>query len=247
MRQIDVMGVRIQDLTREEFTARAAQLLESGSGACAVTPNAEILWLAMHDPAYCRILNEAELVLPDGAGVLLGARILGTPLREKVPGVEFGAQICALLAKTGKTLYLLGGAPGIAEKAAEMLAGTYPGLRICGTADGYFADEAEAVRKIAAAEPDVVFVCLGAPKQERFMYAHAKETGAKLLVGLGGSINVYAGCVRRAPGWMITCNLEWFYRLLQEPSRLGRMRCLPKFVRSCLREQRRRKRKKWVN
>lgn len=243
MPRTDVMGVMLDNLTMQQFAARAQALLEHGSGARAVTPNAEIIWQAMHDPAYRQILNGSELVLPDGAGVLLGARILGTPLREKVPGVEFGEQICAMLAKTGGRLYLLGGRPGVAEQAGQKLQKKYPGLRICGTADGYFADEAEAVRRIARARPDAVFVCLGVPKQERFMQDFGVQTGAKLLLGLGGSLDVYAGRVRRAPKWMIRCNLEWLYRLLREPSRLGRALCLPKFVICCLLEQRRRKRK----
>ena len=241
------MGVGIDGLTMEQFTARAAALLDRSETACAVTPNAEILWEALKDPGYRQILNSAALVLPDGAGVLLGARILGTPIPHKVAGVDFGLRLCALLADRGGRLFLLGGRPGTAEQAGKKLTETFPGLRICGTADGYFTDDAAMAERIARTEPDAVFVCLGAPKQEKFMYRFGKATGAGLLIGLGGSIDIYAGVHRRAPGWMIACNLEWFYRLLQEPSRLGRMLRLPKFMISCLMEQLRRKRKKWVN
>ena len=141
------------------------------------------------------------------------------------------------LAKGGR-LYLLGGKPGIAEKAAEHLTAKYPGLVICGTADGYFQDEAAVVERVHKARPDVVFVCLGAPKQERFMAAHQQELTCGLMIGLGGSLDGFAGVVKRAPQWMIRCNLEWLYRLLKDPSRLGRMMRLPKFIRACKQQRR---------
>ena len=243
MLRIDVMGVGIDGLTMEQFTARAAAILDRRETACAVTPNAEILWEAMKNPGYREILNGAALVLPDGAGVVLGAKMLGTPIPHKVAGIDFGQRICAILAGRGGRLFLLGGRPGVAAQAGARLTERFPGLRICGTADGYFPDDAAMAARIAQTEPDAVFVCLGAPKQEIFMHRFGKATGARLLIGLGGSLDVYAGVQRRAPEWMISCNLEWFYRLLQDPSRFGRMLRLPKFVGSCLREQLRRKRK----
>ena len=148
-------------------------------------------------------------------------------------GIAFAEALVQRMAARGGRLYLLGGRPGIAEKAAENLTAKYPGLVICGTADGYFRDEAAVVEQVRKAEPDVLFVCLGAPKQERFMAAHRRELQTGLMIGLGGSLDGFAGVVKRAPQWMIRCNLEWLYRLMKEPSRLGRMMRLPKFVRAC--------------
>lgn len=237
----DVMGVGFDNLTRQEFIDRAdAMLRERNRGYC-VTPNAEIVYEAYYDDSFRELLNGAALVLPDGAGVVLGAKILGDPIKEKVAGIEFGEEICRLLAKNGGRLYLLGSKPGIAEKAGAVLTDRYPGLVICGTADGYFQDETAVVERINEARPDVLFVCLGAPKQERFMQDHFDELDVTLMLGLGGSLDGYAGVAQRAPRWMINLSLEWLYRLIKEPSRLGRMMRLPKFVGLCVKEKLERK------
>lgn len=239
--RIDVCGVGIDNVTMDEAVARAMELLRGSETAYAVTPNAEIVWEAMHDPALRDLINEAALVLPDGAGVVLGARILGTPLKEKVAGIDFAGRLMAAMAQSGHKLYLLGSKPGVAEEAARRCVEKFPGLQICGTADGYFQDEGPVVEAINASGADAVFVCLGAPKQERFMKAHQQELHARFLIGLGGSLDGFAGNVKRAPEWMIRCNLEWLYRLVKEPRRLGRMMRLPKFILAVRKEARRRK------
>ncbi len=235
------MGIGFDNLTKAEFIQRAEDMLCKHDRGYCVTPNAEIVYEAIQDESFRELLNGASLVLPDGAGVILGAKILGTPMKEKVAGIEFGEAICKLLSQRSGRLYLLGSKPGIAEMAGEKLAQKYPGLMICGTADGYFKDEAEVVEKINAAKPDVIFVCLGAPKQERFIKNHFDELDATLMLGLGGSLDGYAGTVQRAPKWMIDLSLEWLYRLIKDPKRLGRMMRLPKFVIICYKEKLRRK------
>lgn len=241
--RIDVLGVGIDDLTKAEFTARAEELLRSGKRGYCVTPNGEILYEAVRDPRFRQILNGAALVLPDGAGVVLVSGMLGTPLKEKVAGVEFGWEICALLARTGDGLFLLGSEPGVAEQAARRLQAAHPGLVVRGTCDGYRSD-GEAAARIADSGARVVFVCTGSPKQEFFMSENLERSGAALMLGLGGSLDIYAGRVKRAPQWMIRWNLEWFYRLVKEPWRLGRMMRLPRFLWLCRKEKGRRK---WVN
>lgn len=139
--KIDVMGVQFDNVTMEQALDRAEILMEAKASAYCVTPNGEIVWEAMHDGAFLDILNGADLVLPDGAGVVMGSRILERPLQEKVAGIAFAEALAQRLAAKGGRLYLLGGKPGIAEKAAEHLTAKYPGLVICGTADGYFQDE----------------------------------------------------------------------------------------------------------
>ncbi len=238
--KIDVMGVQFDNVTMEEAIEWTAALLKTPGADYCVTPNAEIVYEAMQDASFARLLNEAALVLPDGAGVVLGSKILGTPLKGKVAGIEFADALMGYLAENGKTLYLLGGKPGIAELAAENLQKKHPGLMVCGTADGYFKEEQAVVEKINAAKPEVLFVCLGAPKQEKFMKAHQKELEVKFMIGLGGSLDGFAGTVKRAPRWMIRLNLEWLYRLIKEPWRLGRMMRLPKFVLACKRYARKR-------
>ena len=228
--KINVMGVRFDNVTMEEALKKAQDMLETEGADYVVTPNSEIVYEAMGSRELEDLLNGASLVLPDGAGVVLGAKILGTPLKEKVAGVEFADGVLGLLAKTGGSVYLLGSKPGVAELAAEKMLAKHPGLTIAGLADGYFKEETPVIEKINAAHADVLFVCLGAPKQERFMTEHRQELNVRLMAGLGGSLDSFAGTVKRAPRWMINCSLEWFYRLIKEPKRFKRMLRLPKFL-----------------
>lgn len=228
--KIDVMGVRFDNVTMDEALSKAKEILAGDTASYVVTPNSEIVYEAMHSQELCGLLNNAALVLPDGAGVVLGSKLLKTPLKEKVAGVDFADNLLALLAETGGSVYLLGSKPGIAELAAEKMLAKHPGLTIAGVADGYFKEEGPVVEKINAASADVLFVCLGAPKQEKFMAAHRDELHVKLMAGLGGSLDSFAGTVKRAPKWMIDLSLEWLYRLIKEPKRFGRMLRLPKFL-----------------
>ena len=226
----NVLGVQYDNVTMAEALDTARALLQRPEASYCVTPNAEMAYEALHDESFRAILNGASLVLPDGAGVVLGAKILKTPLKEKVAGIDFAANLLGVLEETGGRLYLLGGKPGIAEQAAENMKKTYPKLCICGTADGYFKDEAPVIARINEARADVVFVCLGAPKQELWMQRNAPRLRVGLMAGLGGSLDVFAGNVKRAPKFFQKLGLEWFYRLLKEPKRIGRMMKLPKFL-----------------
>ena len=226
----DIMGIEFDNVTMPEAVEKARQILLGSRSCYAVTPNAEIAYEALHDAELCALLNGADLVLPDGAGVVLASKILKKPLKQKVAGVDFADQLLAVLAQEGKTLYLLGSKPGIAEMAAEKMLEKHPGLIICGMADGYFKDEYPVVEKINACAPDVLFVCLGAPKQEIFMKVHQQDLDVRLMIGLGGSLDSFAGTVKRAPKWMIRLSLEWLYRLIKEPKRFKRMLRLPKYL-----------------
>lgn len=228
--KIDVMGVRFDNVTMDEALEQGTALLDTEGASVCVTPNSEIVYEAIHDEEFRALLNSAELVLPDGAGVVLGAKILKTPLKQKVAGIDFAAGMLKIFAQRGTPLYLLGGKPGVADLAAEKMRRLAPGLDICGTADGYFTEEAPVVEAINASGAQALFVCLGAPKQERFMFAHKNEFQVRFMAGLGGSLDGFAGTVKRAPQWMIRLQLEWLYRLIKEPKRLGRMMRLPKFV-----------------
>ncbi len=228
--KIDVMGVAFDNVTMAQALERAEEMLNREGAEYVVTPNSEIVYEAMHNEELKTLLNEASLVLPDGAGVVLGAIILKTPLQEKVAGVEFADGVLGLLAKKGGSVYLLGGKPGVAEQAAEKMLQKHPGLQIAGMADGYFKEEAPVVEQINRSGADALFVCLGAPKQERFMKDHQSELQVRLMAGLGGTLDSFAGTVKRAPQWMIRCSMEWLYRLIQEPKRFKRMLRLPKFI-----------------
>lgn len=226
----DIMGLQFDNITMEEALDAAKALLQGEHAARVVTPNAEIAYEALHDENMRTLLNSAELMLPDGAGVVLASKILKTPLRQKVAGVDFADGLLGVLETTGQSLYLLGSKPGIGELAAQKMMQKHPKLRIAGIADGYFQDEAPVIDKINASGADVLFVCLGAPKQEQFMARHQKALHVKLMAGLGGTLDSFAGTVKRAPKWMIRLNLEWLYRLIKEPKRFIRMLRLPKYL-----------------
>lgn len=228
--KIDVMGLKFDSMTMDEALSRAEALLRGEKAAYVVTPNAEIAYEALHDVQLREMLNGADLMLPDGAGVVLASKLLRTPVKQKVAGVDFAAGLLGILERNGESLYLLGGKPGIGELAAQKMLEAHPQLRIAGIADGYFRDEAPVIEKINASGADALFVCLGAPKQERFMVQHQQELHVHLMAGLGGSLDAFAGTVQRAPAWMIRLNLEWLYRLIREPKRFRRMLRLPKYL-----------------
>jgi len=228
--RIDVLGVGFDNVTMAEALARGEELLQGEGCHYVVTPNPEIVEACRADAEAMSAVNGADLVLPDGIGVIYGAKMLGTPLKERVPGIEFGAAMIEYCARTGKSVYFLGAKPGVAEQAAENLKKRWDGLVVAGTKDGYFKDDAAAAAAIRASGADMALVCLGAPKQEKFMARRGADTGAKLLLGLGGSLDVFAGVAQRAPEFYVKHNLEWFYRLIKNPSRIGRMMKLPLFL-----------------
>ncbi|MDD6160957.1 MAG: WecB/TagA/CpsF family glycosyltransferase [Oscillospiraceae bacterium] len=227
----EILGVAFDNVDMAEALDRAEDLLCDGCRPhMAVTPNAIMVQDANHDSDLADIIRCADLVIPDGVGVIYASKILGRPLKARVPGVDFAAGLMERMAKSGKTLFLLGAKPGVAEEAAQKLRETYPGLVICGTQDGYFKDSGRVAEQIRAALADVVFVCLGSPKQEKWIRDWGEATGASLLIGLGGSIDVFAGRVERAPEFWQKIGMEWLYRTVKEPKRLGRIVKLPLFL-----------------
>ena len=210
----EILGIQFDDLTREEAARAGARLLEEDRFHYVVTPNPEFILAAEKDAEFRRVLNGADLVLADGIGVIYSAKIQGTPLKGRVPGIEFAAD-------------MLAAKPGVAEEAGRRIEEQYPNVTLCGVQDGYFKDEESALLKVAAARPDLLFVCLGAPKQEKWMARWGRHTGARLAIGLGGALDVFAGKVERAPESWQKLGLEWAYRLKKEPQRAGRMARLP--------------------
>lgn len=228
--RINVSDLYFDSLTMDEAVSRGLELMEQKNAAYVVTPNPEFAWMCRKDEEFKNIINSADLVLPDGIGIVYGAKILGRPLKGKVTGCDFAENLFKAIASTEKTAYLLGAKPGVAEKAAENLVAKYPGLKIVGTADGYFKEDSPVVEKINAVEPDLLLVCLGAPKQEKWMVKNAPDLKVGLMAGLGGSLDVFSGTVERAPEKWQKLGLEWLYRLYKEPKRIKRMSMLPAFL-----------------
>lgn len=230
----EVLGVGFDNINMEQALDRGMELIAEGGSHLVVTPNAEIVQIARKDPEFMEIIGKADLVIPDGIGVVYASKILGRPIGARLPGCDYAAGLMERMAKSGHKLFLLGAKPGVAEEAAAKLTEAYPGLSVCGTHDGYFKEDGPVAEEIRQAGADVVFVCLGAPKQEKWIAKNGAATGASLLIGLGGSLDVFAGRVERAPEFWQKINMEWLYRGLKEPARLKRIIKLPLFLVSAL-------------
>lgn len=225
MRQ-DILGVGFDGMTMEDAVTRALEMMTRREGAYVCTPNPEMVMEARKNPALRQAINGASLVLPDGVGIVWAAKKLGKPMPQRVAGYDF---LLALLEQMSGSVFILGGRPGVAKKAAQEIEKRFPQVTVAGCQDGYFTDEDAVLAKIQSASPDFLMVCLGSPKQELWMAAH-RDAGAGLMAGLGGCVDVLAGETKRAPlGWQKR-GLEWLYRLLHEPRRIKRQIRLPLFA-----------------
>jgi N-acetylglucosaminyldiphosphoundecaprenol N-acetyl-beta-D-mannosaminyltransferase len=216
----------------EEALRRVAGLLASDRFAHVVTFGSEMAMHARRDTAYRDVVNSADLVVPDTIGVVYAARLLGYPVRERVAGIELIDRICAACAFDGTAIFLLGGAESIAEQAGATLRRRHPGLRIVGTQHGFFssAQEGDVIDRIKSSGAKLVLVALGFPMQEFWIRNHAADLGPVVCIGVGGSLDVLSGKLRRAPEPMRKLGLEWLYRLVREPQRFGRQLVLPQFA-----------------
>ncbi len=234
MQKIKILDIPFDNVTKKSAPELAFSRIASACKTVVVTPNAEIVQMCAEDESVKRAVCSADMILPDGEGVVLASRKLGTPLHEKVAGVEFGMECVRLAAERGYSLFLLGGKEGVAKKAASELQKRFPALKIAGARNGYFSretDENESViAEINESRADILFVCLGAPVQEKWAAENRDKLSPLLICCLGGSLDIYSGEAKRAPKLFIKLRLEWFWRLIKQPSRLGRMMKLPKFL-----------------
>ena len=233
MEKVTLRGVNFTPGSLEEISDFIMQGIKDGRQTAVFTPNSEIVQLCIDNPSLYDVINSADIIIPDGIGIIKAAKILKLPITERVPGIELGERLLSL-ADSASPVFFLGGKPGVAEAAAEKMTEKYKGLSICGTHDGYFQKSGEendaVIKKINDSGARILFVCLGAPAQENWIHDnHEKLPGVKALLGLGGSLDVFSGNTERAPEFFCKAGLEWLYRLMKEPSRIGRMMKLPKF------------------
>jgi len=229
---VNILGVHIHDVTAQDTLAHIVRFIAAGRPRQLVTVNPEFVMEARRDETFRRVLNGADLALPDGVGILWAARMLGRPLRERVAGSDMVPQIAAQAAEQGHRLYLLGAAPGVAAAAARRLQRATPGLTVAGTWAGSPA-ETEApdiIRRIHEARPHVLLVAYGAPQQDLWIARHLRELEVPVVMGVGGAFDFIAGVTRRAPRWMQDGGLEWLHRLGYQPWRWRRMLALPQFA-----------------
>ncbi len=227
-----ILGVKFHNVDMAEALQIMEGFLKEEGSHLVVTVGPEMIMRAQEDPEFKRIVNEADLVVPDGIGVIWAAKRCGIELKERVAGVELIEKFAAVLASKEERpgLFLLGAAPGVSEKTAQKLVERYPGLNIAGTGDGFFKEDETAVANIKSSGAQVVYAALGSPKQEKFVRQHGEQAKIKVGVGVGGSFDVISGLKKRAPQFFVKLHLEWFYRLLCEPSRWRRFLAIPRFM-----------------
>lgn len=232
MKEIRLSGVRIDNVSREAAVERALE--KTGESCVVFTPNATMLDACRHDGHLVELLGHATLSLPDGAGVLWAARRAGTPLCERVAGIEFGEALLERAANDGARVFLLGGGDGVAARAGERLRERYPGITVCGTHWGYFDRRGEenqmVLERIRESRAEILFVCMGFPVQEEWIVENRARLGSlRVIAALGGSLDVWSGKTKRAPRVLSKMGLEWAWRMAREPRRLKN---LPAIVRS---------------
>lgn len=230
--RVNILDVPMDMIDSEQAMAVFEEKFPEPGMTMIVTPNPEIVLAAGKDESLKTLIGSADIILPDGVGLLYASRIIGHPLKERVTGIDFLMDILGYLEKNGKSVFFFGSKPGVAADAAANLQKKYPDLKVAGTRNGYFKPEEEPdiVREINESGADFLCVALGAPKQERFMDDHREELRCGGAIGVGGSLDVFSGNLKRAPEFYRKHGLEWLYRLIQEPSRYKRMMQLPVFM-----------------
>ena len=232
LKQVEILGVNVNSLTMAQAVEAVQQFIAEKKVALVATANAEMLMRATQDEELKDILNQADLVVPDGAGTVWAAGHLGEPMPERVAGFDLAQELMREAPSRGDRVYFFGSAPGVADKAKAKAEELYPGIQVVGTRNGFFteADEPGIIAEIKAARPDILLAALGVPKQEKWLKKHMQELQVPVSIGVGGTLDVMAGVMERAPLWMQKAKLEWLFRGLKQPSRAGRLLALPKFV-----------------
>lgn len=230
--RVNILGVDVDAVTMAEAVDVVRRAMDTRAGVMVATANAEMLMRATHDEELRHILNASALVVPDGAGTVWAARHLGHAMPERVAGYDLAQELLRCAPAEGLRVYFFGSAPGVAEKAKAKAEQLYPGIEIVGVRNGFFspADNAAIIAEIRTARPDLLLVALGVPKQEKWIAAHLAELDVPVAIGVGGTLDVMAGVMKRAPHWMQKAKLEWLFRGLMQPKRAGRLLALPKFV-----------------
>ena len=224
-RRVNLLDTYIDRIDLDGAVAQIDQYVRSGAPHQVVTANVDFLRLSTEDRAFRDLINTSDLVVPDGMPLLWAARLMGDPLLERVTGVELMVECARLASAQDYRVFLLGAGPGVALEAGAVLSDAFPSLSIAGTyappVGPFSAQENEKmVRMIQEMKPDLLFVAFGAPKQDQWIRAHMHRLHVPVCVGVGGSFDLIAGRVQRAPVWMRDHGLEWLFRVAQEPTRL---------------------------
>ncbi|MCK6206637.1 WecB/TagA/CpsF family glycosyltransferase [Bacillus infantis] len=224
------LGVDVCGENYEQLAALLLKDIDEGRKSFIVAINPEKVMKAKEDPGLKDLLNTATYQIPDGIGIILASRLKGGQIRERVTGIDMMLNLCKMAADNGKSIFLYGAKPGIAAEAADKLKEMYPGLTVAGVLDGYEKDEQKVADTINQANPDIIFVAMGSPRQENWIIQHMNTLAPSVYQGVGGSFDVISGKIQRAPEAFQKLGMEWFYRLMKEPWRWKRQILLPKFL-----------------
>lgn len=225
-----IFGVEVNTETSDATIGRIFSRLQNNEKSFIIAINPEKLMKSRRDPELLNILNEATVGIPDGIGVVLASRLRGGNIKGRITGVDMMDHLCEQASVQDVPVFLYGAKPGVAQLAAEKLQETYPNLTVAGTLDGYEKDEETVLNTINDSGAKILFVALGSPTQEQFIIRNKEKLNVSVFQGVGGSFDVFSGNVQRAPAFFRKFGLEWFYRLLKEPSRWKRQLELPKFL-----------------
>lgn len=243
MNKIQILGIPFDYVNFKEAADRAKRYATGDRFRYILTPNPEIVMMAQQDSELNKAIQSADMIIPDGIGIVVASKLYGAPLPERVAGFDLMSELIAWGAGTGRTFYLLGGKPGITDHAKRNLEKVYPTIRIVGIHNGYFkGKEEEILNHINLCKPNILLVGMGAPLQEKWIFRHRLKLNVNLAIGVGGSFDILAGKSKRAPKIFIKLGLEWFYRLIKEPARIARMIQLPIFLMNVLVETKIKKR-----
>ena len=240
---IDILGVQVHAVTYLQVIDIIGDWIAQGDPHQLATANPEFVMAAQHNPEFCKVLNHADLCVPDGVGLLWAARRLGRILPERVTGSDLVPLLARKAAEKGWRVYLLGAGPGVAERTAQILLSQNPAFRIAGTYAGSpaEADAPALVERVRVVRPDILWVAYGAPAQDLWIARYGSELGVPVMVGVGGAFDHIAGVRKRAPGWIQRIHLEWLFRLITQPWRWRRQLVLPQFVWAVMRQARQNK------
>ena len=232
MTAVELLGVRVDDATYEQVMDRVDAFVASRRPHQIVTLNTEMVVAAHDEASFAQDLNAADLVVADGVGVVLAARLLGHRLSGRVTGSDGIYRLAAHCARQGYRPFFLGAAPGVAEIVAERLIAANPGLQVAGAFAGSPRpeDEEDIIARVRAADPDLLLVAYGVPVEEKWIARNRQRLGVPVMIGVGGTFDFVAGVTQRAPRWMRRWGLEWLYRLFREPWRWRRQMALPRFM-----------------
>jgi N-acetylglucosaminyldiphosphoundecaprenol N-acetyl-beta-D-mannosaminyltransferase len=230
MERVSILGVKIENVSLNEAVDRIEMMIKERESCLVVTANPEIILLTEKDQDFARCIDRAKMVTADGIGIVIASKLIGQPLKQRVAGIDMVSELFSRAQNKKYRFYLVGAKPGVADKAAENIKKTFPGIEIVGIQHGYFKDDSEIIQDIMEKKPDILLAALGMGKQEKWIIDRIFHAGVPVSIGVGGSLDVFAGEAQRAPVWMQKAGLEWFYRLLKQPSRYERMLQLPLFL-----------------